>query len=236
MEKYRLSIVDIIDESPNTKTYILERPETLTWDEGSHIHLALEDYDKDEVPNKALVRHMSIMSNWDENKIAFTTRFIEPHSPFKEGLVHLTKGDHLKVFKVNSRMTLRREDRPLVLISMGVGLATMRPLIHRFHQDSKNIPLLVNLNVDAHAAHEKALYQDEIEGLRNDRLQLHWCKSRLELFYALECLNIENPIYYVVGSDLFLRTILKRLKVKGVSKDSIVIDKKSHMLDLYYEF
>ena len=233
MEKYRLSIVDIIDESPNTKTYILERPETLTWDEGSHIHLALEDYDKDEVPNKALVRHMSIMSNWDENKIAFTTRFIEPHSPFKEGLVHLTKGDHLKVFKVNSRMTLRREDRPLVLISMGVGLATMRPLIHRFHQDSTSIPMLVNLNVDAH---EKALYQDEIEGLRNDRLQLHWCKSRLELFYALECLNIENPIYYVVGSDLFLRTILKRLKAKAVSKDAIVIDKKSHMLDLYYEF
>jgi ferredoxin--NADP+ reductase len=116
---------------------------------------------------------------------------------------------------------------------MGVGLATMRPLIHRFHQDPKNIPLLVNMNVDAH---EKALYQDEIEGLRNDRLQLHWCKSRLELFNALECLNIENPIYYVVGSDLFLRTILKRLKVKGVSKDAIVIDKKSHMLDLYYEF
>ena len=233
MEKYRLSIVDIIDESPNTKTYILERPETLTWDEGSHIHLALEDYDKDEVPNKALVRHMSIMSNWDENKIAFTTRFIEPHSPFKEGLVHLTKGDHLKVFKVNSRMTLRRENRPLILVSMGVGLATMRPLIHRFHQDSTSIPMLVNLNVDAH---EKALYQDEIEGLRNDRLQLHWCKSRLELFYALECLNIENPIYYVVGSDLFLRTILKRLKAKAVSKDAIVIDKKSHMLDLYYEF
>lgn len=233
MEKYRLSIVDIIDESPNTKTYILEKPESLTWDEGSHIHLALEDYDKDEVPNKALVRHMSIMSNWDENKIAFTTRFVEPHSPFKEGLAHLTKGDHLKVFKVNSRMTLRRENRPLVLISMGVGLATMRPLIHRFHQDSTSIPMLVNLNVDAN---EKALYQDELEGLRNGRLQLHWCKSRLELFNALECLNIENPIYYVVGSDLFLRTILKRLKAKGISKDDIVIDKKSHMLDLYYEF
>ena len=173
------------------------------------------------------------MSNWDENRIAFTTRFSEPYSPFKEGLAHLTKGDHLKVFKVNSRMTLRRENRPLILVSMGVGLATMRPLIHRFHQDSTSIPMLVNLNVDAH---EKALYQDEIEGLRNDRLQLHWCKSRLELFYALECLNIESPIYYVVGSDLFLRTILKRLKAKAVSKDSIVIDKKSHMLDLYYEF
>jgi ferredoxin--NADP+ reductase len=179
---------------------------------------------------------MSIMSNWDENKIAFTTRFIEPHSPFKEGLAHLTKGDHLKVFKVNSRMTLRREDRPLVLISMGVGLATMRPLIHRFHQDSTNIPMLVNLNVDAHVAHEKALYQDELEGLRNDRIQLHWCKSRLELFSALETLSIDDPIYYVVGSDLFLRTILKRLKDKGVSKNDIVIDKKSHILDLYYEF
>lgn len=233
MEKYRLSIVDIIDECPNTKTYILEKPENLTWDEGSHIHLALEDYDKDEVPNKALVRHMSIMSNWDENKIAFTTRFSEPYSPFKSGLAHLTKGDHLKVFKVNSRMTLRREDRPLVLISMGVGLATMRPLMHRFHQNSTNIPMLVNMNVDAH---EKALYQDELEGLRNDCVQLYWCKSRLELFNALERLNVENPIYYVVGSDLFLRTILKRLKGKGVEKEDIVIDKKSHMLDLYYEF
>ena len=236
MENYRLSIVDIIDESPNTKTYILEKPESLTWDEGSHIHLALEDYDKDELPNKDLVRHMSIMSNWDENKLAFTTRFTEPYSSFRLGLAQLTKGDHLKVFKISSRMTLRREERPLVLISMGVGLATMRPLILRFHQDSTNIPLLVNLNVDAHAAHEKALYQEELEGLRNERIQLHWCKSRLELFNALETLNIENPIYYVVGSDLFLRTILKRLKAKGVSKEAIMIDKKSHMLDLYYEF
>lgn len=233
MEKYRLSIVDIIDERPNTKTYILEKPSSMIWDEGSHIHLALEDYDKNEVPNKALVRHMSIMSNWDENKLAFTTRFIEPISPFKEVLIRLTKGDHLKVFKVNSRMTLRRKGRPLVLISMGVGLATMRPLMHRFHQDPSNIPLLVNMNVDAH---EKALYQDEMEGLRNERIKLHWCKSRLELFNTLETLNIESPIYYVVGSDLFLRTILKRLKAKAVVKEDIVIDKKSHIMDLYYEF
>jgi ferredoxin--NADP+ reductase len=236
LEKFRLSIVDIIDERPNTKTYILEKPENLTWEEGSHIHLALEDYDKDEIPNKALVRHMSIMSNWDENKLAFTTRFAEPLSPFKEGLAHLTKGNHLKVFKVNSRMSLRREGRPLVLISMGVGLATMRPLLHRFHQESNLIPSVISLNVDAHAAHEKALYQDELEGLKNKQINLIWCKSRLELFNALESLQIEKAIYYVVGSDLFLRTILKRLKAKGVSKDAIVIDKKSHMLDLYYEF
>ena len=233
MEKYRLSIVDIIDESPNTKTYILEKPEELTWDEGSHIHCALEAYDNDELPNKALVRHMSIMSNSDENSLAFTTRFQEPYSLFKEGLSKLKKGDHLKVFKVNSRMHLRREDRPLVLISMGVGLATIRPLLHRFHQDPTNIPSIVCLNVDAH---EKALYQDELEGLLNMRIQLHWCKSRIELFNTLDTVDIVDPIYYVVGSDLFLRTLLKRLKAKGISKDSIVIDKKSHMLDLYYEF
>lgn len=232
--KYKLKIVDIRIESDKTKTFLLEKPVELDWDEGSHTHIAHVGYDDNGLPNKNLVRHMSIMTLPQENYFGFTTRLNEDPSMFKSRLAELNVGDALVVFKLGSRMKLRREDKPIVLISMGVGIATMRPLIKSFLLDNTNISHLININVDATKTH---VFQTELNDSETLNYQNYWTKSRVEFYQTLtQIIKNNHAIYYIVGSDLFLRTVIKKLKSFDIRIDNIVIDKKDGILQLYYEF
>lgn len=232
MTKYRLRILDIIEEVPGTKTYFLERPEDFTWEEGAHTHIGLVGFDEGEKPNKEWVRHMSIMTTTDEDRIGFTTRFVTPLSEFKEKLSVLKVGDELVLFKVGSKMYLRREDRPLVLLSMGVGVATMRPLIHTFIKDSSNISSIINVNVDSS---KEYIYYSQLERLTSAFYKNYWVGSRNEFYEEVKELSkLENALYYVVGSHCFLLDVIKYLKSKGVENKNIVIDKKDELQAEYF--
>lgn len=234
MIKYTLKVVDIKKEASSTYTYYLEKPANTSWKEGSHTHIGIAGFDAGEVPNKSLVRHMSIMTLPDENKIGFTTRFQEEMSPFKEALKEVKVGDNMSLFKVGSRMGLRREDRPIVLISMGVGLATMRPIILEYKKNDNNIPYLVNITVDNTG---EFLYKDELDKLQEDTYNNVWVKNRQELYAAVQKAgrDFKDAIYYIVGSDDFLRNMIKRLTDSNVKLEDIVVDKREEGLKKLFE-
>lgn len=233
MIKHRLKIIDIVNEGNDTKTFYLEKPNEFNWEEGSHTHIALNNYEVDEVVNKSLVRHMSIMTLAHENKIGFTTRFPNQKSEYKTLLSDYQIGDEINLFKLGSRMKLRRENKRIVLLSMGVGIATMRPLILAYNQDQTGIPQLVHINVDSNPT----IYKKEFESFKNDQLTNHWTHSRVEYFQRLtETISQTDSLYYIVGSDTFLRTNIQKLKLAGVKVEDIIIDKKDGILNLYYDF
>lgn len=232
MVKHKLKIVDIREEAEQTKTYLLEKPADFNWEEGSHTHIALNGYDDNELPDKSLVRHMSIMTLDIENRIGFTTRVPEIGSEYKRRLAKLNVGDELIIFKLGSRMRLRRENREIVLLSMGVGIATMRPLIVSYLNNQSDIPHLTNINVDSNT-----IFRTELDLLTNSFYTNYWTKSRVQFYQTLtEVMKNDNSIYYIVGSDTFLRTIIKKLKANNVSVEDIMIDKKDGILQLYYDF
>lgn len=232
--KHKLKIVNIREEADKTKTYLLEKPIDLNWDEGSHTHIAHRGYDEGEFPNKNLVRHMSIMTLNHENLLGFTTRLNDKPSEFKRRLAELNIGDELIVFKLGSRMKLRRENKSIILLSMGVGIATMRPIIKTFLEDNTKITQLININVDSTKTH---VYQDELDAIETTNYHNYWTKSRVEFYQTLtNAINDKSSIFYIVGSDLFLRTVIKKLKSLGIQIEDIVIDKKDGILQLYYEF
>ena len=228
MVKYRLKITDIVDETSDTRTYYMEMPRDFIWDEGSHAHIGLSGYDAGETPVKEWVRHMSIMTLPEENKIGFTTRKRENCSEFKEKLFQTKVGDEIVVFKPGSRMSLRRENRPVILISMGVGIATMRPLVLAFDKDRRDIPLMVNINVDASG---EFLYREKLDEVQCDCFENRWLSKRAELQSQLEDLDYdEKPVFYLVGSDSFLIETIHRLGDLGVRQEDVVIDKKEEFL------
>lgn len=230
--KHKVKILDIIDEVKGTKTYILEKPENYTWIEGSHTHIGLVGFDEGEKPNKNLVRHMSIMTLPTEEKIGFTTRVQDNPSEFKYKLSQLNIGDEVVVFKLGSRMELRRCNRPIVLLSMGVGIATMRPLILAFINDSSNIPNLYNVNVDASGD----IYKSELDKYENENYKNYWLDSRNEFYETLNQLTeTQNAIYYIVGADLFIKDIIQKLRVRNVNDADIILDKKPDIIDTYFE-
>lgn len=227
MVKYRLKITDILKESEDTWTFLMEKPDDFVWEEGSHAHIGIEGYDFN-APKGTFVRHMSLMTLPEEGKIGFTTRKRGELSVFKRTLFNMKVGEELLVFKFGSRMALRRENRPLVLLSMGVGIATMRPLILQYHLDPRCIPGIHQINVDSTGAF---LYKKELESCEDEHLIHTWLTGRTGLDEVLEdTLKHEKPIYYLVGSDAFVIQRTHWLMDHGVEFSDIVVDKKEQFI------
>src|SRR5699024_16993 len=134
-----LTVQDIVDETAGVKTFHLNRPENFTWEEGAFTHIGLKGFNEGDKPNRNLVRHMSISNMPSDDTIAFTTRLKELCSPYKTELKSLKVGDEVALFKTNSNVPLRRENKNIYLLSAGVGLATFRPLALSYFKQQHNI-------------------------------------------------------------------------------------------------
>jgi ferredoxin--NADP+ reductase len=88
--------------------------------------------------------------------------------------------------------------------------------------------------VDAIQPH---IYQSELNTHESRNYINHWTKSRVEFYQTLsQIIYDKHSIFYIVGSDVFLRTVIKKLKAFDVKREDIMIDKKDGILQLYYEF
>lgn len=218
---YKVKILDIKDEFKNVKTYTLEKPEDLTWEEGSSFHLAIPGFNEGGEVNKKLVHHLSINTLTDDDTVNFTTKFSIRKSDFKKALLEKEVGDYLEFFKVRCHMKLRRENRPIVLLSMGIGLTTMRPLINKFKKDPSGIPELLSINV---ARKDNHLFESEISKVDDKIFRQVWVDSRANFFETLREMEAKDSIFYVVGSNEFLLDNIVTLRELGVDDKDIMID------------
>lgn len=220
-----IKFIEKVAQAKDTVTLKFQVPEDFTWREGTHFHMAFKGFEQELPPNPDHVRTYSIMSLEDERYIGITTRIKGSSSDFKKRLVALAPGEEMLMFKVGSRMGLRREDRPILLISMGVGIATYRPLIKTFLDHPDGIKTLININVDAGG---DAVYREEFEALEKEGFTNHFVGSRQEMYRDIDTyLQKEDWLYYAVGSDEFVKNMCDYLVGHGIEKSSIVIDKNA---------
>lgn len=221
-----IKLLDIIEEAENTFTYKFNIPEGTNWDAGTNAHLVATGSDTNYAPAPEFTRHMSICSLPEEGYIGFTTRAKEGGSTFKRNLRVSKVGDRLQLFKLMNRLPLHRENKPAVLISMGVGIATMRPMILEYAKDQSNIPQLININIDRAVTE---IYQSEIANLKIPNFENIYVNSRADLHKSIEgTFSLENAEYHIVGSDEFLMNIGTFLLKNGVADDCIKVDKKEN--------
>lgn len=223
MKIYWTKIADVIDETPETKTYILDCPEDFTWEEGAHTHFALEGFNAGEKPDKGLVRHMSICTLPDEKKIGITTRIRKERSRFKNRLVELPIGSPVALFKTHSNVPLRREKRPVYLLSSGVGAATFRPLVLDFLNNKENVEKVHSLNIDSSGNH---LYPDVFVPDEEKKFTTEFLNDRNAYYERVAALSEDKEgLFYIVGSDEFLSQNIKVLRDAGITPEQIMLDK-----------
>lgn len=223
-EIIKVVIEDIREEAIGTLSFFFKIPEGMVWEAGSDIHFAHPDFMDSNTPDKSLIRHMSIMTLPEEGKIGFTTRVPGSGSAYKKRLGDLVVGDEMMMFKLGNRIPLRRENRSIVLISMGVGVATMRPIILEYLNDPSGIASVTNLVVDKE---DQFVFRKELESINTDKIKNLFSSNRKMFYKNFESLQFDsNNIFYVIGNDGFLEDIIARLKAKGVRPENIEIDKK----------
>ncbi len=219
-----IELMDIIEEATNTFTYKFNIPQGTVWDAGTNAHLVANGSDTNYAPDREFMRHMSICSLPEEGYIGFSTRAPEEGSTFKRNLRVSNIGDKLQLFGLKNRLPLHRNNRPVVLISMGVGIATMRPMMLEYAKDQKGISQLININIDRAVTE---IYQNELTALKIPNFKNIYVNSRADLHESIAgTLDLKDAEYHIVGSDEFLMNIGSFLLNKGVGDDCIKLDKK----------
>lgn len=230
MELYLQKIIAIRDEAPAIRTFYFDVPPWLTWEEGAHLHIAFPDFNAGGIKNPERVRHMSIASLPREHVIAITTRMNDT-SPFKRSLADLTVGDEMVLYKFGSRLALHREGRPIVLLSMGVGLAAFRPLILEYVKDPQGIPSLTSLT---RCRPGQELYQSELAPLSQAQLRQEWHATADSYLQAAASQPLDG-YYYIVGSEIFIRDMIRLLRDRGIADESMIIDKKPPVRSMFFQ-
>jgi len=220
-EHYVITMKEMIRETEDVYTYRFIKPD-ITWEEGTNIHLAFDDF-LDYEPKK-FVRHFSVMNLPSESYIAFTTRLSD--SAYKNRLKLLKPGDQMILYKLGQRMPMRYENRPLVLISMGVGIAAMKPMMETYALNPEGIESLTNITISK----DERIFEDHLEGLKG--VSHHYTNNRNDFYSRINESYNHNNIYYVVGSDQFLEDTIQLLKNKGHNYLDIEIDKKQNKKDV----
>ena len=224
MQIYWTTINEVIEETPNTRTDMLDCPEDFVWEEGAHTHLALEGFNAGEKPNKGLVRHMSICTVPSEKSIGITTRIREQRSEYKHILNDLPIGSKVALFKTHSNVPLRREEKNIYLLSSGVGIATFRPLVLEYLNNAEGVKSVHSVNVDSS---KNYLFPEIFTTDTDKNLTSEFLDSRASYYDRIrELAEDKSGLFYIVGSDEFLEENIKALKAKGITADQIMLDKR----------
>ncbi|GKV54466.1 hypothetical protein NCCP2222_04130 [Sporosarcina sp. NCCP-2222] len=228
MQIYWTKINQIIEETSEVKTYLLDCPKDFTWKEGSHTHFALEGFNAGEKPNRGLIRHMSISTLPHENSIGITTRIREQCSEFKSSLRNLKVGDEVALFKTHSNIPLKREDKNVYLLSSGVGLATFRPIVLDYFDRADNVNKIHSLNIDSS---NEFLFTTIFESSTEKKFTSEFVDNRVDYYEKVKNLAADKDgLFYVVGSDEFLVQNIQLLREQGIKAEQIMLDKREQAL------
>ena len=227
MQIYWTPILDVVEEAADTYTFRLERPDGFTWEEGAHTHFALEGFNKEERPNRSLIRHMSISTLPREGVIGITTRIKKECSEFKTILRGMALGENVAIFKTYSNVPLKRVGKNVYLLSAGVGLATFRPLVLDYLTDGEGVPHLHSLNIDSS---KEYLFNDVFASTNG--FTAEFVDNRPDYYQRVETLAADKDgLFYLVGSDDFLHETIAKLRQNGVTPDQIMLDKHDFQME-----
>lgn len=223
--KQQIKLVNIIKHNSEVYSFDFENIFPLTWEAGDHSKIFLN------VEGQLVGKKFSYATLPSEGVVKFTTRIKENRSLYKEAFSQLKVGEMIEITMPKGHFQLYREDRPIVLLSNGVGIAAVRSIVKAFEFDATGIPEMIQINVDASGK----VYCEEFEALQfqNKGFKSHYFQHR-KAFYSHVDFELQKimanysvePLIYVVGSDAFVIDLIQYLKGMGFTDDEIVTDGK----------
>lgn len=218
-----LEVTNIIEHNDETVSFDFVSVLPMYWSEGNSSKLFLN------INGDYVGKTFSYATLPDENVIRFTTRIRDNRSNYKNKMAKLSVGDIIDVSEPSGSFELKRDGRPALLLSNGVGIATMRSLIKSYEQNQNGIGSLTQVNVDRSGE----IYKDEflnIEG-RQTQFTSVYTSNRNE-FYDKVLFESQRlmfgtgmiPNIYIVGSDNFIIDTMSYLTTLGINTRDIYTD------------
>jgi ferredoxin-NADP reductase len=224
-ENYYAKYLGFIKHDALTYSFEFTCDEIKTWKEGDHSMLIVP-YD-----DILFGKKLCYASSPEEEVMRFTTRIYDDLSDFKKGLLNLYPGEFIKISEPSGNVSLKRESRPVVLLSNGVGIAGVRGLIRKFVENQSMITEMLQINVDG----KSNIYKEEFDAYQKKypNFKSYYVSHRIAyysiLYHELKMLMKRHdldPIIYLAGSDDFVEENKNYLMDLDFSEDDILMGGK----------
>jgi ferredoxin-NADP reductase len=233
MQTYTIKLKEKREVADQTIAFVFEKPADFAFQAGQYVVMTL--------PNLAFsddrrgIRSLSIASAPFEDDLVFAMRITD--SGFKQTLNAMEIGGEVTVTQAIGHFVLDETNRPVVFLIGGIGITPARSILRQAECDElKRSFYLFYSNRHPQDASFASELQDFptldyhcIDTLTNQKAadRCEWqeergyiCESMLQKYST----DIENPMYYIVGSPAFANAMMTMLAGMGVDKESIKQD------------
>jgi ferredoxin-NADP reductase len=168
--EFETTVADIIQRTPEVKSFRFKRPESFYYDPGQFIFVTIL------INGQKAIKHFSISSSPTEKEYLEFTKKITDHE-FSVGLDHLHPGDWAYLNGPLGEFTFRGEYPKIAMITGGIGITPIRSII-KFCTDTA-IPSDITL-LYGNRNEQSIVFKEELDDLEkmNHNLKVVHCLSR----------------------------------------------------------
>jgi NAD(P)H-flavin reductase len=229
IQEHKLKIIEIIDETPNVKTFRVETPQQINFLPGQFFMVRFPD-------NPKLQRAYSIASLPEQKDHMDIT--VELVGEFTHLLFESKVNDYL-IFQGPYGKAHFTEDtkNDLILISGGCGISASMSIVRYF--TTKKLQNKINLIYSARTPMD-IIYKNEFDKLKESNKNFsytitmtrskpehNWqgCTGRIDTNLLKQNINnIKNSLYFLCGPGEFVKSTIALLESLGAKKEQIKTD------------
>ena len=217
-----LSIKSI--ENPTGDLYLIHitKPSHQTWKAGAYAKFTLPDTSstasKYEAKGEQTSRWLTIASTPDEDDILILTH--NSGSNFKNTLTHLPAGSEIEMSWLDSFLTVKDTNKPLVCFASDVGISALRPLIKEW---AGKCPIILN-----HFDKGVTIFDNEMKELAQKTSNFTYktsdelSQSQAFLKHAIDEYG-NQASYLITGQPDDVNEMKKFLKENGIDSKNIQV-------------
>ena len=217
-----LSIKSI--ENPSGDLYLIHitKPSHQIWKVGAYAKFTLPDTSstasKYEAKGEQTSRWLTIASTPDEDEILILTH--NSGSNFKNTLTHLPAGSEIEMSWLDSSLTVKDTNKPLVCFASDVGISALRPLIKEW---AGKCPIILN-----HFDKGVTIFDNEMKELAQKTPNFTY-KTSDELSQSQEFLKRaideygNQASYLITGQPDDVKEMTNFLKENGIDSNNIQV-------------
>jgi ferredoxin-NADP reductase len=227
-EYHRLAVADVVDETADTRSFVLEIPpeleQTFAYTAGQFCTFRAT------IEGESVVRCYSMSSSPDTGDRFTTTVKRVPDGRMSNWMIDtLAAGDTIDVLRPSGLFVLRDTDVPIVAYAGGSGITPVLSIIKSALATTDRRIMLVYANRSADAV----IFAEELDCLRaefGDRLAVHHhLDSERGFLDAADCAAFArgdaHADFYICGPGPYMDTVEAGLATLGVTRSQLFIER-----------
>lgn len=233
MQTYTVKLKDKYEVADQTMAFVFEKPSDFVFSAGQYVVMTLPTLTFPD--SRRGIRSLSIASAPYDDDLVFAMRITD--SGFKQTLKTMEIGSEAIITQAVGHFVLDDSDRPVVFLIGGIGITPARSILRQAEHDGSTRPFCLFYSNrrphDASFASElqgfKKLNYQCIDTLTNQEAadQCEWQKERgyiCDDMLSRYLPDVHAPLFYIVGSPVFAKSMIAMLEGMGVDKESIKQD------------